>query len=109
MSEIDTLQPGQRNAALVFKDYHLGLLAQIAELEHRLRVTTRDLNNETQRLQEEMTRAYLAETRIAELEREMGEVRTLRAQLKEVHESMTWRVGRFIMFPLRLARRALGR
>ena len=109
MSEPETLQPGQRNAALIFKDYHLGLLAQIAELEHRIRVTTQDLNNETRRLQEEMTRAYLAETRVAELEREMGETRRLRLQLKELHESRTWRLGRFFMLPVRLVRRVLGR
>jgi len=102
VSEPDTLQPGQRNAALVFKDYHLGLLAQITEYEHRVRVAE-------DRLQAEMTRAYNAESELIALKQIKGNAVSLRKELDDLKSSTTWKVGRFFMLPVRLLRRVLGR
>lgn len=86
--------------ALIMKDYHLGLLAQVTEMNHRVA----DLES---RLLNEMTRAYNAETSLADTKRQITRLNSLERQLKELHESTTWRVGRLIMLPIRILRRIL--
>ena len=96
------LAPNQKNAELVFKDYHLGLLAQITEYEHRVRVAEG-------RLQAEMTRAYNAESELIALRNMKGNVVTLRKEIDDLKSSTTWKVGRFFMLPIRVLRRIIGR
>jgi hypothetical protein len=96
------LAPNQKNAELVFKDYHLGLLAQITEYQHRVRVAEG-------RLEAEMTRAYNAESELIALRSVKGNVVTLRKEIDDLKNSTTWKVGRFFMLPIRVLRRIIGR
>lgn len=95
----------QRNAELVLRDYHLGLLAQVTEYAHRTKVAH-------ERLEVEMTRAYNAETRAYNAERDLLQVHqqliainSLRQQILDLQSSTTWKIGRFIMLPVRILRR----
>ena len=102
MSDSSGLPPRQKSAELVFKDYHLGLLAQITEYEHRARVAEG-------RLEAEMTRAYNAECALDEVKRQLATVHSLQRQLRDIQGSMTWKIGRIMMLPVRIIRRILSR
>jgi hypothetical protein len=94
---------------LVQRDYALGLLAQVTELKFRLKAADAERGESLSRLQEEMTRAYLAETRVVALEQEIREAASLRRQLTDMRQSATWKVGRLILAPVRIFKRLLRR
>lgn len=102
MPEPTNLLPHQQKAELVFKDYHLGLLAKITEYEHRVRVAEG-------RLEAEMTRAYTAEMQLDQANRQLRTVHALQRELVDLRSSTTWKIGRSMMFPVRLLRRLIGR
>lgn len=94
---------------LVRRDYALGLLAEVTEARFRLQRAERDHADLIQRLQTEMTRCFEAETRVAVLERELGSVSQLRKQVADMQSSMTWRIGRLVLTPVRVLRRIVRR
>jgi 2-polyprenyl-3-methyl-5-hydroxy-6-metoxy-1,4-benzoquinol methylase len=98
-----------RGENLEFRDYALGVLAELGEAraqllhtEAALGAATREIEQVTERLAEEMTRAYQAEKKLLRLE--MVELR-----LTAVLDSFTWKLGRFFMLPIRVLRRLLRR
>jgi hypothetical protein len=55
-----------------------------------------------------MTRAYTAETRLAEVEDERRKAILVRQELKSIYNSRTWRVGRLATAPVRAIKKLLS-
>jgi SAM-dependent methyltransferase len=87
------------------RDEYLGNLAELGEAKARLAQLEENLRSTTHRLQAEMTRAYEAEKRLIVAEREAGQVVVARQELRRVYASKTWRIGRFVMLPVRAIKR----
>jgi 2-polyprenyl-3-methyl-5-hydroxy-6-metoxy-1,4-benzoquinol methylase len=81
------------------------LEAKCSELADELRTVSTELGEETQRLAREMTRAFQAEKRALKFQREVNHLILTRDQLNEVYTSWTWKIGRFVMLPVRAIRR----
>ncbi len=91
------------------RDEYLGNLAELGETRARLTQMEETLGSTTLRLEAEMTRAYEAEKRLLEAERGSLELVAVREELRRVRASKTWRIGRFVMLPVRAIRRLFRR
>ena len=83
---------------LVMTDYHIGLLAQVDEYRFRVQRAER-------RLETEMTRAYQAEVALDEARLKLARLNSLQNQLDDMRRSLTWRLGKLLMTPVRVLRR----
>jgi hypothetical protein len=88
----------QLQLEIVLRDHSLGLQAQLAEAHFLLKRCQSEVVVLTNRLQAEMTRAHQAEIRANDLA----------TRIDHVYSSVTWKIGRVVMLPIRLVRRLLG-
>jgi len=89
------------------KDYIIGKLAELGEAKARLETLEVRHNETMERLVNEMTRAFNAESRIVEIEPIIGEVVRLRSEIAMLRQSRSFRFGRKLTAPVRVLRRAL--
>ncbi len=89
------------------KDYIIGKLAELGEAKARLEAFEVRDNETMERLVNEMTRAFNAESRIVEIEPIIGEVVRLRSEISLLRHSRSFRMGRKLTAPMRVLRRAL--
>lgn len=109
---------------LRLRDQHLGRTAEDGERVFRysllkfefdeLRKESRSIRQEMKKqrdlLEENMTRAYVAEKRLAELRiQHASVVVSLENQLDALRNSRSFRIGRAVLSPVRLVRRIFGR
>lgn len=115
-NEIRTLLLDFRSArqhdSLELRDWALGVLAELGEARSQilhlngelvrdkeaLRQCQEELSQTVERLAKEMTRAY-------EAEKILVSHAAIEHQIKLIHSSTTWKIGRFLMIPIRIARR----
>lgn len=101
---------------LALRDYALGMLAELGEAraqllsnEAQIAQLRSEVEGLTDKLRDEMTRAYEAELQLGkvtgQLAQEMTRAHGAESQLVAVHASFTWKLGRFFMIPIRLLRR----
>jgi 2-polyprenyl-3-methyl-5-hydroxy-6-metoxy-1,4-benzoquinol methylase len=87
------------------RDHYLGILAELGEARARLLLVAEQSSESNQKLANEMTRAYEAEKKVLVLERERAALLILRNELNLVYKSTTWKIGRFVMLPVRAVKR----
>ena len=86
------------------------LKADVEELRKDVRACHKKLKEQHDLLEENMTRAYLAERRLAELQPiHDAAIASLECQLEELRQSRSFRIGRAVLSPVRLLRRIFGR
>jgi uncharacterized protein YeeX (DUF496 family) len=86
------------------------LKAEVEELRKDVRACHKKLKEQHDLLEENMTRAYLAERRLAELQpNHDAAIASLESQLEALRQSRSFRIGRAILSPVRLLRRIFGR
>jgi len=91
--------------SLESKDYVLGLLAELGEFKGRTMNLETQFQESTDLLAAEMTRAYNAEVKIADLDVLQQRNVRLRSELASVYASKPWKVGRAITAPFRLLKK----
>lgn len=109
---------------LRLRDQHLGRTAEdgervfrysllkfeVDELQKDARETHQKLKEQCDLLEENMTRAYVAEKSLAELRiQHESIVASLEGQLDALRNSRSFRIGRAVLSPVRLVRRIFGR
>ena len=78
---------------------------QFSRLRREVHQLNLDLKKQTDLLRENMTRAYNAETALAELQLKYDQLLAVhRNEIKAIHTSRSWRIGRLITKPARLLR-----
>ena len=86
------------------------LKADVEELRKDVRACHKKLKEQHDLLEENMTRAYLAERRLAELQpNHDAAIASLESQLEALRQSRSFRIGRAVLSPVRLLRRIFGR
>jgi hypothetical protein len=100
-----------RNAEDNERKFRYSLLkAEVEELRKDVRACHKKLKEQHDLLEENMTRAYLAERRVAELQpNHDAAIASLESQLEALRQSRSFRIGRAILSPVRLLRRIFGR
>jgi septal ring factor EnvC (AmiA/AmiB activator) len=100
-----------RNAEDNERKFRYSLLkAEVEELRKDVRACHKKLKEQHDLLEENMTRAYLAERRLAELQpNHDAAIASLESQLEALRQSRSFRIGRAILSPVRLLRRIFGR
>jgi hypothetical protein len=102
---------------LRLRDQNLGRDAEANErtfryllLKNELALLHKQLREQHELLEENMTRAYLAERRVAELQpNHDAAIASLESQLEALRQSRSFRIGRAVLSPARLLRRIFGR
>ena len=102
---------------LRLRDQNLGRDAEANErtfryllLKNELALFRKQLREQRELLEENMTRAYLAEQRLAELQLfHDTAIASLEGQLEALRQSRSFRIGRAVLSPARLLRRIFGR
>ena len=105
--ELDSSKRQLELTRLEQKDYIIGKLAELGEAKARLETLEVRHNETMERLVNEMTRAFNAESRIVEIEPIIGEVVRLRSEIAMLRQSRSFRFGRKLTAPVRVLRRAL--
>ena len=105
--ELDSSKRQLELTRLEQKDYIIGNLAELGEAKARLETLEVRHNETMERLVNEMTRAFNAESRIVEIEPIIGEVVRLRSEIAMLRQSRSFRFGRKLTAPVRVLRRAL--
>lgn len=86
------------------------LKTEVEELRKDVRVSHKKLREQQDILEEHMTRTYLAERRLAELQpHHDAAIAALEGQLDALRNSRSFRIGRAVLSPVRLIRRMFGR
>jgi DNA repair exonuclease SbcCD ATPase subunit len=86
------------------------LKTEVEELRKDVRACHKKLREQHELLEENMTRAYLAERRVAELQpNHDAAIASLESQLEALRQSRSFRIGRAVLSPARLLRRIFGR
>jgi hypothetical protein len=100
-----------RNAEDNERKFRYSLLkAEVEELQKDVRACHKKLKEQHDLLEENMTRAYLAERRVAELQpNHDAAIASLESQLEALRQSRSFRIGRAVLSPVRLLRRIFGR
>jgi chromosome segregation ATPase len=100
-----------RNAEDNERKFRYSLLkAEVEELRKDVRTCHKKLKEQHDLLEENMTRAYLAERRVAELQpNHDAAIASLESQLEALRQSRSFRIGRAVLSPVRLLRRIFGR
>jgi len=98
------------------RDFAIGASARAGEMQARL--TTKEIElanaltvNHENGIHIENHLAHIArlEAALAAVEPQIRELNARAAQLDRVYASVTWRLGKFLMLPVRLIRRIVGR
>ena len=98
------------------RDFAIGASARAGEMQARL--TTKELElanaltvNHEKNIHIENHLAHIArlEAALAAVEPQIRDLRSRAEQLDRVYTSVTWRLGRLLMLPVRLTRRILKR
>ena len=106
-------------ATLGFRDYTIGLLAELAEFKARDQIAAEDRLIATDALRAEMTKgyetgktlvaemtkAYAAETLVLKLQAEVANIQRLQNELDALRQSRAFKIGRTITAPMRILRR----
>ena len=90
------------------RDSYLGVLAELGEYKARVLVAEENREETMERLVNEMTRAFTAETRLVEIDEELRRAVLVRQELKSVYNSRAWRVGRLATSPMRAIKKLLS-
>ena len=106
-AEIEESKRTEKISRLENRDYVIGILAELGEARSRLEILEERHSESMQRLVDEMTRAYNAESRIVELEPIAANVRQLRTELNSLRNSRSFRFGRAMTAPVRALRRVM--
>ena len=124
MMAIDEESTQQELQFLRSRDRHIGRFAEdgerafrfsllkteVEELRTDVRALHKELREKHDLLEENMTRAYLAERRLAELQpNHDAAISSLEGQLDALRNSRSFRIGRAVLSPVRLVRRMFGR
>jgi SAM-dependent methyltransferase len=88
-----------------FKTQYLAALSEIAVVNTRNTQLQHTLSETIDRLAKEMTRSFEAEGRLLESRRMVAKASHLQLELNRVRSSTTWKLGRFLMLPVRAVRR----
>ena len=95
-----------------FRDQVFAAAAEEAErnirysiMKERLRKVETEFLDQTDLLRENMTRAYNAESRIIDLESKISKLaHDYQIEMQILRSSRTWKIGHFILTPIRLLR-----
>lgn len=94
------------------RDEVIGLQTRLNEAEHRLASTVADSADQCRALEIERAARETAAVELRRVQRErdsaldaLSEVNRLRAQIDQLHRSRTWRLGRFLLLPIRALRK----
>jgi 2-polyprenyl-3-methyl-5-hydroxy-6-metoxy-1,4-benzoquinol methylase len=104
-AEIEESKRAEKISSLENRDYIIGILAELGEAHSRLTILEKRQDEDVQRLVDEMTRAYNAESRIVELEPIAANVARLRTELQSLRSSRSFRIGQAMTAPVRVLRR----
>jgi len=95
------------------RDFAVGQAAQIGELRHKLikQAALMELRFHESEIHSGNYREHIArlESALAESARVAAQVDVLRRELTATRSSTTWRLGRVLMFPVRVVKRLLRR
>jgi septation ring formation regulator EzrA len=115
LAEIGTIQHQYRIAELanVHAQENLVLRTEIARLEGVVNDLDRRINDLTTQLMHSRDYAMGKAAELGEIHLHVAEIqqqlKRARNQLKQARESTTWKLGRLVMTPVRLAKRVLRR
>lgn len=113
--ELEFLRSQDQNIGRLAEDgeraFRFSLLkAEVEELRKNVRELHKELREKHDLLEENMTRAYLAERRLAELQpNHDAAIASLEGQVEALRNSRSFRIGRVVLSPVRLVRRMFGR